>query len=316
MHDINANLIQYFRPFYYVAKTGSIRRAAAFLNLTPSAVSQQIQKLEEEIGMALFDRHPGRSLRLLPAGQTLLAHIPSLEKTFAQLRLEIQNLQEHQSPVRIGILTLLHADMLKSMAEYTALYPEAAFRLRAGDGDSLCRQLVAGELDLALLFREPLPPAVEAVPLLSTPLMLVVHRDLVRDIEGKSSLDLLSALPVVYVSGGWLNPALDAYVSAGLTARKRLTVESPIWALEAVRLKLGAAIVCTLVLPEDMSDLKTYPLDPALPPRHIVLASAPGSPHSAECLRFRRFLMDTWIKKQAAHTPLSTKLPLPDAAQL
>lgn len=297
MHDITANLIQYFRPFYYVVKTGSIRRAAAFLNLTPSAVSQQVQKLEEEIGMPLFDRHPGRSLRLLPAGQTLLAHIPSLEKTFAQLRLEIQNLQDHQAPLRIGILTLLHAGMLKSMADYAAAHPEAAFHLRAGDGDSLCRQLVAGELDLALLFREHLPPALEAVPLLSTPLMLVVHRDLARNTECKSPLDLLSDLPVVHVSGEWMNPALDAYVSAGLTARKRLTVESPIWALEAVRLKLGAAIVCSLALPEDMSDLKTYPLTPALPPRNIVLASAPGNPHSAESLRFKRFILETWIKK-------------------
>ena len=94
-----------------------------------------------------------------------------------------------------------------------------------------------------------------------------------------------------------MNPALDAYVSAGLTARKRLTVESPIWALEAVRLKLGAAIVCSLALPEDMSDLKTYPLTPALPPRNIVLARAPGNPHSAEILRFKRFILETWIKK-------------------
>lgn len=298
MHDINANLIQYFRPFYYVAKTGSIRRAAAFLNLTPSAVSQQIQKLEEEIGMPLFDRSPGRSLRLLPAGQTLLAHIPSLEKAFAQLRLEIRNLQEHQPPVRIGILTLLHVRMLKSIADYTALYPETAFRLRAGDGSSLYRRLVAGELDFALLFREHLPPSVEAVPLLSTPLMLVVHRDLVRNTESKTSLDLLAELPIVYVNGGWMNPTFDAYVSAGLTMRKRLTVESPIWALEAVRLKLGAAIVCTLVLPEDMGDLKAYPLEPALPPRRIVLACAPESPHSTECLRFKRFITDTWLNTE------------------
>ena len=54
-----------------IARTGSFARAAELVNLTPTAVSQQIQALETEVGASLFDRSsrpPSRSSRASPAG--------------------------------------------------------------------------------------------------------------------------------------------------------------------------------------------------------------------------------------------------------
>ncbi len=294
MHDFNAGLIQYFRPFYYVAETGSIRCAASILNLTPSAVSQQIQKLEEALGMPLFDRRQGRTLRLLPAGKALLTRIPSLEAALAQLRNELQNLQENEKPIRVGILIQLHARMLKSIADYVEIYQDTSFFLHTGEGNTLCRELLAGELDLALVFHEHLPPSIKGEPLLSAPLILLVHQDLIRDMGDSPPLEFLRSLPVIYVSGGRRIPTLDAYATAGLTARKRLTVESPIWAVEAVRLKLGAALLNTLVLPDDMTGLKAYPFGPAMLPRRIVLAGTPEGSLSSEVSRFMHHIRTTW----------------------
>lgn len=61
------------RSFVTVADTGGVTRAAAALNLTQSAVSMQLKRLEESLGQALLDRS-GRSIGLTSAGEQLLSY--------------------------------------------------------------------------------------------------------------------------------------------------------------------------------------------------------------------------------------------------
>ena len=68
------------RAFEAVARHLNFRAAAEELALTQSAVSRQIQSLEEEVGASLFNRHT-RSVEMTGAGMTLLgASAPSLER--------------------------------------------------------------------------------------------------------------------------------------------------------------------------------------------------------------------------------------------
>ena len=55
------------RSFVAVAETGGVTKAAGFLNLTQSAVSMQLKRLEEGLGMSLLSRS-GRTIALTPAG--------------------------------------------------------------------------------------------------------------------------------------------------------------------------------------------------------------------------------------------------------
>jgi LysR family transcriptional activator of nhaA len=68
MRNLNFNHLHYF---WAVANEGSLTRAAERLNLSQSAVSVQIQKLERQIGHPLFDRL-GKKLILTEAGQIAL----------------------------------------------------------------------------------------------------------------------------------------------------------------------------------------------------------------------------------------------------
>ncbi|MFP7673656.1 LysR family transcriptional regulator [Marivita sp. S0852] len=61
------------RSFIAVADSGGITRAASFLNLTQSAVSMQIKRLEDSLGVALLDRH-GRGVALTSTGAQLLTY--------------------------------------------------------------------------------------------------------------------------------------------------------------------------------------------------------------------------------------------------
>lgn len=300
MNDIDVNLIQYLRPFCYVAETLSIRRAAAILCLTPSAVSQQIQKLEEELGMPLFERRSGHPLRLLPAGQFLYSRIPALGNTLYSLRCELKNFQTERQILRLGSLALLQSLTLKSIAETAPRFPTLNFSLHIAGGSALCHSILSGELDCALVFHENLLPTLEEVPLFESPLVLVAHRELVQPLGPAPTTAQLFSLPMVYVAGASRLAELDAYAGLPISGQVRLRVATPVTALEAVKLRIGAAIVCRHALPDDMTDLLTFSLDDFSPRRHVVLALSSRHPPLDEKKAFLDALCARW-QAEAMH---------------
>lgn len=66
--------IQYLPAFVAAAQLGSFRAAAQQLNVTPSAISQQIKSLEQRIGLSLFSRQ-GKELQLSQAGEEFFSFL-------------------------------------------------------------------------------------------------------------------------------------------------------------------------------------------------------------------------------------------------
>ena len=81
-------LLPALRTFEAAARTGSFRRAAEDLSLTPSAVSHAIRGLERSLGVALFVRE-GRSIRLTEEGELLMHHV---ERGFSELQLGLSSI--------------------------------------------------------------------------------------------------------------------------------------------------------------------------------------------------------------------------------
>ncbi len=81
MQSLNYNHLRYF---WAVAHDGNLTRTAERLNLTQSALSVQIRKLEERLGHALFERR-GRQLHLTEAGQIVLDHADAIFATGEEL---------------------------------------------------------------------------------------------------------------------------------------------------------------------------------------------------------------------------------------
>ena len=69
--ELNGDFLQWLRGFYYVAKTGSVRRAAELMHRNPSTISYQLRSLETELNTVLFDRYK-KSLQITPEGKKLL----------------------------------------------------------------------------------------------------------------------------------------------------------------------------------------------------------------------------------------------------
>ncbi|MFT4068229.1 LysR family transcriptional regulator [Paraburkholderia sp.] len=85
----NRAVLKYFCE---VAKCGSMRKAAQYLFVAPSAINRQIRNLEDELSVELFERLPG-GLKLTPAGERLLMHVRRTLDDFHAMRSEFDALR-------------------------------------------------------------------------------------------------------------------------------------------------------------------------------------------------------------------------------
>jgi LysR family hydrogen peroxide-inducible transcriptional activator len=174
--------LQTLRSFLTVARLGSFSRAADHLGLTQPSLSQQIQKLERELGVSLFDRL-GRSLRLTPFGDSLLISAERILREAEQARTALEGLKSEDSgQLRVGVIpTLLPYAMVEPLAAFQQQFPRVELILIEAMTEELIANLRRGEIDLALLalpirhneiicselFREPLLAALPPTHLFS-----------------------------------------------------------------------------------------------------------------------------------------------------
>ena len=104
---MDAALLPAFHDVLVVAQTGSVGEAARRLHKTSSAVSQQLRRVEERFGVALFDR-VGRRLRPSAAGETLLG---ALTRLFSEAT-SVESLLEELATNRVTTLRVAAADYL------------------------------------------------------------------------------------------------------------------------------------------------------------------------------------------------------------
>lgn len=124
--------LQYLAAFRAAAATENLRAAAERLNLTHSAVSQQIRALETQLGFALFERQ-GRRIVLNAAGHTLRAGV---ERAYVELEQALQAAQalhgQTQRSLRVTVLpSFAQRWLMPRLGRWHARHPEVALELNA-----------------------------------------------------------------------------------------------------------------------------------------------------------------------------------------
>ncbi len=94
-----------------VTRAGSIRRASAALNVAPSAIDRHVPRIEQELGIRIFDRMP-TGMRLTPAGELLPRHVRATLRNFDRLLIDIDGLQGiHSGHVKLTAVDSLLVDL-------------------------------------------------------------------------------------------------------------------------------------------------------------------------------------------------------------
>lgn len=154
MRNLDTTLV---RTFVTAADNASMTAAANALNLTQGAVSQQIRRLEELLGCALFERDR-RGLRLTPPGERLFGKA----KRLLSLNDEIWGDMTRDAiggRVRLGVpYDLVGAWLAPVLKAYAEACPQVEISLACASSPELTGLLAAGEIDLAVI-EEPVGPS-------------------------------------------------------------------------------------------------------------------------------------------------------------
>lgn len=147
MKALNFNHLFYF---WTVAHAGSLTAAAARMNLSQSAISVQIQKLEHQVGHALFER-TGRKLVLTEAGQIALDYADTVFKAGDELMSTLRGRPAASRHVlRVGALTTLSRNFQLEFLRPLVGRPDVELIVRSGNIRDLLAQLEAHAIDVVL----------------------------------------------------------------------------------------------------------------------------------------------------------------------
>jgi LysR family transcriptional regulator, transcriptional activator of nhaA len=154
MSVLNYNHLRYF---WVVAREGHLTRAAERLNLSQSALSSQVRKLEDQLGHKLFERR-GRGLVLTEAGQVALDHADAIFSTGEELLSTLTNTGSHQR-LRVGALATLSRNFQIRLLRPILGDPDVEIVIRSGSLAELLAALEAHRLDVLLVNQVPLRDA-------------------------------------------------------------------------------------------------------------------------------------------------------------
>lgn len=147
-----------------VVRRGSIRKAAEFLHVAPTAVNRQILDLEAELGAPLFERIHNR-LRLTPLGEMVLAHVRSTLREHAALRERIAEFKgARRGEITLASTAGLAGSFLPSLVhEFRQRHPAIAVRVIDLPIDGISAAVESGDADLGLGYDLPGRPALRAL---------------------------------------------------------------------------------------------------------------------------------------------------------
>jgi LysR family transcriptional regulator, transcriptional activator of nhaA len=147
MRNLNFNHLRYF---WAVAHEGSLTRAATRLNLSQSALSVQIQKLEHQVGHPLFERI-GRKLILTEAGQIALDYADTVFRAGDELMSTLDGRAvDRRQVLRVGALTTLSRNFQLEFLRPLVGRPDVELIVRSGNFRDLLAQLEAHAVDVVL----------------------------------------------------------------------------------------------------------------------------------------------------------------------
>ena len=140
--------IQYFQA---VVESGNFQDAAAKCHVSQSAISQQVKKLEDEVGVPLLARH-NRTFSLTAAGAHFYRRSLFLASLLEQLIAETRRIDAPLRPsLRLGYnRAYLGSELTQAVAEFSASHPQADISAVSGSHESLYLQMRDDALDLVV----------------------------------------------------------------------------------------------------------------------------------------------------------------------
>lgn len=268
------------RLFLHLSRSLHFGKTARECHLSPSALSRSIQRLEEELKVALFVRDR-RSVTLTDGGRLLqgfatdtLAHFEALELGVARSQQKLTG-----SVSIFASATACQSFLPPLLSEFRRAHPGVQIRLETGHALDALERLRSGAAEVAVAaLPDDLPPTVSARVIIKIPLVFVApaERSEVRDVCAREPIPW-GEVPMVLPSGGLTREAIDLWFKKQhLPRRVYGEVPGNEAILSLVSLGCGVGIVPRLVADQSplRGSLTVLEVEPKLKPLRVGICTA------------------------------------------
>jgi len=167
--------LEYLRTYIDVIKTGSFSEVARKLSISQPAVSFQIQKLEQDLGIRLIDRRH-KTLTVTDAGKRLLRFAELFDKEYQLLTHDLEHLREEIKGNLNIIASTIPGDFILApvLSEFKKLHPAVDVQVTVTDSAKVIQSVKEGEFDIGFCGTLPVDTTLEAVKIAEDEIVLIV----------------------------------------------------------------------------------------------------------------------------------------------
>jgi LysR family glycine cleavage system transcriptional activator len=295
------------RAFESAARHLSFTRAADELNVTQTAISHQIKRLEEELGLRLFERR-NRGLALTPKA---LEYLPGIRAAFQDLRLATDRLlrKDEENVLTVSTLASLAAKwLLPRLTTFQEAHPNIDVRITTSAEMVDFRK---GDVDAAIRYGRGQWPGLHADWLLAEQIFPVCSPSLMMGERPLRRPDDLANHVLLHTSGpladDWRLWLTAAGVSPHVSRQPALTFDFALMTIQAAIDGLGVAIGHQTSVENDIARGRLVaPFDILLPAEFgFYFVTPPASLHQPKIAAFRGWLLDS-VRTQPPIDPIAT----------
>lgn len=262
------------KVFEAVSRSGSMNRAAAELNTVQSNVTAHIRALEDELGVALFQRH-ARGVTTTPAGQRMLPFVGRLEKLLSDAQAAAKDDGTPNGELLLGSMeTTMALRLSPLLGQFAQSYPKVRLAITTGTTARLSNEVIECRLDGAFVAGPVNHPDLHHEAIFREELVLVTAPNVKRPKELTRVADLKT---IVFQIGCCYRQRLEICLAEmGIVTAKPMEFGS----IEAIISCVSAGVGVTL-LPKGV-------VAPALQDGRIAVHELPPERAMAETVFIRR----------------------------
>ncbi len=286
------NRLKQLRAFHQVVRCGTISKAADKLYLSQPSVSLQIQALERELAVTLFERR-GPHLKLTPEGEVLyqLAEplVDGIDKLQENFSAQFGKLESGELNVGAGESTILYI-LPEPVRRFVAAYPQVQLKMHNVTGRDGLKMLRADEIDFAVGSMLEVPEDIEYKPVVTFDPMLITPLDhplAEKARAGEVTLEDVSPYGLILPPSHLSTWRIVKYVFQQHNLTFTVTLEAGGWEVikKYVELGMGISIVTDICLTGE-EKLVRIPLTRYFPRRSYGLVLRRGRFLSPQARRF------------------------------
>lgn len=256
------NRLQQLKGFYYTVQSGSISKAAAKNGLSQSAITLQIQSLERDLNIKLFERDKKR-IKITEAGKLLYMcsapYVQGIEDLFESFINHAERKKSNTINLAANHVSISYI-LPKYIEKFKSVHGNAEFKIRNLEKGDAIKRLLNDEIDIFIypILKSELPVELDFIPIVTYQPILLVRKDHPLATKENIVLSDVSKYELIRIDPKFITlPAFEEVIKAN-NLRSSIEFEMSDWEIlkRFVSNNIGVAIISNIVLEgEKNSDL-------------------------------------------------------------